>query len=341
MFGSLYGIRRREYGAAERRTARAVLDRRGRRPPPGPTRAGCAAGSTSRSACIAAPPVLFLDEPTTGLDPRSRSDLWEVLRALVAGGHHAAAHHAVSGGGRPARRQHRRHRQGPRSSPRAPRCNSRSRPATPAWWSRCRHAATAPRRATCSRLTGAEVLVDGAPRLTAAADGLADLITRGGLAAGAARSTWTTSACRGPASTTCSCRSPVTAPKRKSQRSAMTAVDRRPAFSCQRVRTYPDQHRAAVLDHGEAQHDPHQTHAGDAQRRDSAADHVRAAVRVRLRCLDRQRRWRVLPRVPAARHPGADHRVLGVRRRRRALRPMSRRASSTGSGRCPSPGRRC
>jgi ABC-2 type transport system ATP-binding protein len=35
---------------------------------------------------IAAPPVLFLDEPTTGLDPRSRSDLWEVLRDLVAEG---------------------------------------------------------------------------------------------------------------------------------------------------------------------------------------------------------------------------------------------------------------
>jgi ABC-2 type transport system ATP-binding protein len=35
---------------------------------------------------IAAPPVLFLDEPTTGLDPRSRSDLWEVLRELVREG---------------------------------------------------------------------------------------------------------------------------------------------------------------------------------------------------------------------------------------------------------------
>src|SRR6476661_4347745 len=35
---------------------------------------------------LASPPVLFLDEPTTGLDPRSRSDLWEVLRGLVAGG---------------------------------------------------------------------------------------------------------------------------------------------------------------------------------------------------------------------------------------------------------------
>jgi len=35
---------------------------------------------------IAAPPVLFLDEPTTGLDPRSRSEVWEVLRGLVRDG---------------------------------------------------------------------------------------------------------------------------------------------------------------------------------------------------------------------------------------------------------------
>ena len=32
------------------------------------------------------PPVLFLDEPTTGLDPRSRNDLWELIRELVAEG---------------------------------------------------------------------------------------------------------------------------------------------------------------------------------------------------------------------------------------------------------------
>ncbi len=35
---------------------------------------------------IATPPVLFLDEPTTGLDPRSRVELWEVLRELVSDG---------------------------------------------------------------------------------------------------------------------------------------------------------------------------------------------------------------------------------------------------------------
>ena len=35
---------------------------------------------------IATPPVLFLDEPTTGLDPRSRVELWDVLRDLVRDG---------------------------------------------------------------------------------------------------------------------------------------------------------------------------------------------------------------------------------------------------------------
>ncbi len=35
---------------------------------------------------LASPPVLFLDEPTTGLDPRSRSELWAALRDLVARG---------------------------------------------------------------------------------------------------------------------------------------------------------------------------------------------------------------------------------------------------------------
>jgi ABC-2 type transport system ATP-binding protein len=37
-------------------------------------------------ALVADPPVLFLDEPTTGLDPRSRTDMWQVITELVAGG---------------------------------------------------------------------------------------------------------------------------------------------------------------------------------------------------------------------------------------------------------------
>ena len=38
------------------------------------------------AALVHRPPVLFLDEPTTGLDPRSRSDLWTVIEELVAEG---------------------------------------------------------------------------------------------------------------------------------------------------------------------------------------------------------------------------------------------------------------
>ncbi len=37
-------------------------------------------------ALVADPPVLFLDEPTTGLDPRSRTDMWAVIQRLVSGG---------------------------------------------------------------------------------------------------------------------------------------------------------------------------------------------------------------------------------------------------------------
>jgi ABC-2 type transport system ATP-binding protein len=38
------------------------------------------------SSLILAPRVFFLDEPTTGLDPRNRGEVWSALRGLVAGG---------------------------------------------------------------------------------------------------------------------------------------------------------------------------------------------------------------------------------------------------------------
>ena len=38
------------------------------------------------ASLIGRPPVLFLDEPTTGLDPRARGDVWELVRGLVADG---------------------------------------------------------------------------------------------------------------------------------------------------------------------------------------------------------------------------------------------------------------
>jgi daunorubicin resistance ABC transporter ATP-binding subunit len=38
------------------------------------------------AALVTRPQVLFLDEPTTGLDPKSRNDLWDVIEQLVAAG---------------------------------------------------------------------------------------------------------------------------------------------------------------------------------------------------------------------------------------------------------------
>jgi ABC-2 type transport system ATP-binding protein len=38
------------------------------------------------AALVANPPILFLDEPTTGLDPQSRQDLWSIIERLVEGG---------------------------------------------------------------------------------------------------------------------------------------------------------------------------------------------------------------------------------------------------------------
>nr|AIA10638.1 protein of unknown function (DUF1905) [uncultured bacterium] len=35
---------------------------------------------------IASPPIIFLDEPTTGLDPRSRLAMWEIIKKLMAAG---------------------------------------------------------------------------------------------------------------------------------------------------------------------------------------------------------------------------------------------------------------
>src|SRR5687767_14628127 len=38
------------------------------------------------ASLVVTPEVMFLDEPTTGLDPRSRNQVWGIIRALVAEG---------------------------------------------------------------------------------------------------------------------------------------------------------------------------------------------------------------------------------------------------------------
>jgi ABC-2 type transport system ATP-binding protein len=86
MVGRLYGASRKSAKARGRELlARFELSEAGNRPTK--TYSG---GMHRRldlaAALVAEPPVLFLDEPTTGLDPRSRLSLWEVIEDLVAEG---------------------------------------------------------------------------------------------------------------------------------------------------------------------------------------------------------------------------------------------------------------
>jgi len=86
MIGGLYGIRRRELArlSGELVEQFAIADAADR-----PVRSysgGMRRRLDLAVSLLASPPVVFLDEPTTGLDPRSRNDLWEVLRGLVADG---------------------------------------------------------------------------------------------------------------------------------------------------------------------------------------------------------------------------------------------------------------
>jgi ABC-2 type transport system ATP-binding protein len=86
MVGRLYGANRRS-AKARGRELLARFDLRDAADRPTKTYSG---GMRRRldlaAALVAKPPVLFLDEPTTGLDPRSRLGLWGVIEALVAEG---------------------------------------------------------------------------------------------------------------------------------------------------------------------------------------------------------------------------------------------------------------
>ena len=86
MIGGLYGIRRRELDrlGSELLDQFAIADAADR--PVKSYSGGMRRRLDLAVSLLAGPPVLFLDEPTTGLDPRSRTDLWDVLRGLVHDG---------------------------------------------------------------------------------------------------------------------------------------------------------------------------------------------------------------------------------------------------------------
>jgi ABC-2 type transport system ATP-binding protein len=86
MVGRLYGQRR----AAARRRGEELLERfeltDAAHRPTKTYSGGMRRRLDLAAALVAQPPVLFLDEPTTGLDPRSRLQLWETIEGLVAEG---------------------------------------------------------------------------------------------------------------------------------------------------------------------------------------------------------------------------------------------------------------
>jgi ABC-2 type transport system ATP-binding protein len=86
MVGRLYGMKRRD----ARVRAGELLDRFSLTDAGDRVAKTYSGGMRRRldlaAALVAHPPVIFLDEPTTGLDPRSRLDLWETIEGLVADG---------------------------------------------------------------------------------------------------------------------------------------------------------------------------------------------------------------------------------------------------------------
>lgn len=86
MVGRLFGLPKREVTAA----ASAVLDQLGLADAGDRLVRTYSGGMRRRldlgASLVGRPRLLLLDEPTTGLDPRSRMELWEAIRTLVASG---------------------------------------------------------------------------------------------------------------------------------------------------------------------------------------------------------------------------------------------------------------
>jgi ABC-2 type transport system ATP-binding protein len=86
LFARLHGLSRRD----ARATSAALLDEFGLAEAASRPLQNFSGGMRRRldlaASLISQPPLIFLDEPTTGLDPRTRLQMWDTIRRLVAGG---------------------------------------------------------------------------------------------------------------------------------------------------------------------------------------------------------------------------------------------------------------
>ena len=252
---------------------------------------------------VGEPRVIFLDEPTTGLDPRSRLTMWEIVRELASSRSHHPADHPEPRRGGPAGRPDRGARPGPDRRRRNP-----GRAEEPD-----------PRRARPTPLRRSRPAALG-----------------GRAAPGGCSPTRTSWSCRSPrtapwthsVSCSTSCTRPVSPSSgcRSTPRTSMTCSSPSPAVTSRTAPTRTPPHREQRNDDHARLHA--QRLAGHAAPQPQApaplpvddpdagrhADRAPAAVRLRLRrpARCRPRRARGASRLPRLRGPGAaaDHRGL-------------------------------
>jgi ABC-2 type transport system ATP-binding protein len=86
LFGRLLGVSRKEsHATAERLLAQFGLEAAADKPI-SQFSGGMRRRLDLAASLISRPPLIFLDEPTTGLDPRTRGQMWDTIRELVADG---------------------------------------------------------------------------------------------------------------------------------------------------------------------------------------------------------------------------------------------------------------